>query len=217
MCYISLMKVKIEYVKDMGEYGYKLIRHIVTNPKEIRVGRNIEGLSLKPREVLGLFILSCVVRSISGKNWRPGLEPYKGDGTIVNLESGDKQGYDAAFIEQVYVYFHNRVGELTSSEIVSEIGKQIKKKSEKGGEYTKNRHLLIFLDVTGGLDYQKVKSYLSGINNRFDSYWLFAKSEKIGHEYYVFCLEASVDQPAAYKLVFSDDFRNYKVELLGRL
>lgn len=209
------MRQKLIYVKDMMSYLEKRIQKIVKSPVLIRNGRELDKMiNILPREELGLFLICSVGRFISNQDWRPASDHEERDGIIVRL-SDDRSKLIFA-TEQVYVPRIKEKSPADIDEIVERIGVEIKKKHSKGKMYYENRHLVIFLDIEGLLDYQKVKKIVDGLENGFDSYWLFAPWER-QCSYLVFLLKSSGDQPTAYSVEIMEDFRGVEVKRLGRL
>lgn len=191
----------------------KAIQPIIKNPSSLKVGKQFANIKLRPREILGVFIVCVAIRSISGQNWTLARDPMSGDGVVLCTEPSRK---DQVFLEQVYVPRLKEKAPAGVDEIAKRIEIEIKKKYGKGKAYYENTHLVIFLDIEGLLDYQKVKKFVDGLGNGFDSYWLFAPSDK-QYSYLVFLLKAGRDQPAAYRVEIREDFRGWEVKRLGRL
>ena len=207
------MMVEFLFVRSLEDYLEKAIQPILKNPRSLKVGRPFANIKLRPREILGAFVVCVVIRSISEQNWTFARDPMSGDGVVFCMEPSRK---DQVFLEQVYV---PRVKEKTPAgidEIAKRIEIEIKEKYSKGKAYYENRHLVIFLDIEGLLDYQKVKKVVDGLGNGFDSYWLFAPWDK-QYSYLVFLLKAGRDQPAAYKIQIREDFKGWDIKRLGRL
>ncbi len=208
------MKVEYLFVRSLEDYLEKQIQPILKNPRLLKVGRQYTNIKLRPREVLGSFIICAVVRFISGQNWTLARDPMGGDGVVLCMDPS-RMG-EGAFLEQVYV---PRMKEKTLAgidKIARRIEIEIKKKHDKGKVYSENRNLVIFLDIEGLLDYQKIKSFVDGFDQGFDSYWLFAPSDR-KYSYLVFLLKADRDQPAAYNIQIREDFKGWEVNRLGRL
>lgn len=208
------MKVEYLFVHSLEDYLEKQIQPILKNPHLLKVGRQFINIKLRPREILGAFITCAVIRFISGQNWTLARDPMYGDGVILCMEPSRMT--TGVFLEQVYVPMIREETSVGIDEIISRLEIEIKKKHSKGKAYTKNRNLVIFLDMEGLLDYQKVKKIIDNLENGFDSYWLFAPSDK-QYSYLVFLLKADRDQPTAYNVKIREDFRGWEVKRLGRL
>lgn len=200
-------------VKSLEEYLFGVIRPIIRDPKLLRTGRQFKNIKLRPREILGAFLVCVVARYISNQEWTLARDTEQGDGII--YRKGSDEGY---FLEQVYVYPRAQTA-LGTKQISNEIKLQLHKKFKKGKEYAKNRNLVIFLDVNGKIDHQDFKKYLEKVSDYFDSYWLFARnSEDIENfKYIVFLLKAPKDEQAAYQVTLNADFRGWAVNRLGRI
>lgn len=205
------MKSQIFFVKSLENYLQGIIQRILRNPESLKSGKNFINMRLRPREVLGAFLICAAIKFISQQNWTIAKDVGCGDGMIFCM---DKNRYgDTALLEQVYVRLRPKGFSL--EEITEEINNQIRKKINKGKEYAKDRHLIIFLDVEGEFEPGRVKSFVNEIQERFDSYWLFAPGD--GLDYFVFLLKAEKDKPAAYKVKIHIDFTGWEVEKLGTI
>lgn len=60
------------------------------------------------------------------------------------------------------------------------------------------------------------KKIVDELKDGFDSYWLFAPWDK-QYSYLIFLLKAGMDQPAAYSVEITHDFRGWEVKRLGSL
>lgn len=208
------MKVPYLFVRSLEDCLQKQIQPILKNPRSLRVGKQFTNIKLRPREILGSFVVCIVIRFISKQVWTFARDPMGGDGVILCMDPS--RMFEGVFLEQVYVPRINEKAPATIKEITTRIALEIKKKHNKGKPYSVNRHLVIFLDIEGSLDYQKVKKIVDRIKNGFDSYWLFAPGHK-PYSYLVFLLKASRDQPAAYSLEIKKDFKGWETKRLGRL
>jgi len=209
------MRVEYLFVRSLEDYLEKQIQPILKNPQSLKLGnKRFTNIKLIPREVLGAFIICAVIRFISEQNWTLARDPMVGDGMVLCMDPSRKG--EGAFLEQVYVPRMNEKSPAGIDEIVRRIEIEIKKKHSKGKVYYENRNLVIFLDIKGLLNYQKVKKIIDDLENGFDSYWLFAPYDKL-YSYLVFLLKAGRDQPAAYRVEIREDFRGWEVKRLGRL
>lgn len=213
------MKQEIMYVRSLENYLETQIQPILKNPSYIKNGRPFKNIKLRPREVLGAFLICILIRYLSNQDWTIARDPENGDGVIICMDKN--RLYEGAFLEQVYVPRINNEQQIESSEIINKIQLEIQKKHSKGNDYIKHRHLVIFLDIEGGLDHQKIKSYIQGLEPAFDSYWLFANYERPGDAYsfIVFLIRAEFekDEPAAYSVKIGQDFRSWTINLIGNI
>lgn len=205
------MKSEIFFVKSLADYLEKFIQSIIRNPDSLKSGRRFTNIKLMPREILGAFLICVVVKHISRQDWTLARDIEIGDGMVW---CRDKNRYgDVILLEQVYVRIRPKGSTLI--EIAEKINNQIQRKIDKGKEYAKNRHLIVFLDVEGEFAPGIVQSFISNVHERFDSYWLFAPGE--GLDYSVFLLKSQRDNLTMYKVTINNDFRGWKVEKLGNI
>lgn len=209
---ITEMKSEIFFVKSLESYFEKFIQSIIRNPDSLKSGRKFTNIKLTPRETLGAFLICAVVKFISKQDWTLARDTDYGDGILIQLKKNRRYS-KAISLEQVYVRLRPKV--FSRTDIAESINRELLKKVNKGKEYAKNRHLIIFLDVEGELDVAVIKNYVKNISDRFDSYWLFAPTD--GIDYLVFLLRAKRDQPAIYKVLLSKSFRRWTVEKIGRI
>lgn len=134
-----------------------LLPAIVNHPIDwLDTGREVSDSKLRPREILGLIILSKVVSYRTKYEWRIGTDPDMGDGTIVLVESEQKAS--GIPIEQVYVCARNSDGISLADAALAEL----QKKESKGLQYTADRSLLILFNDTGQMDIDKFCAGLTG-------------------------------------------------------
>lgn len=212
------MKQKIMFVRSLVDYLEKQIQPILKNPSYIKNGRPFTNIKLRPREILGAFLVCILIRHLSNQEWTIARDPEDGDGVIICMDQS--RLHEGAFLEQVYVPRVKKEN-LSTSKIVNKIQLEVQKKHSKGQNYIKNRHLVIFLDVEGSFDHQKIKSYIDNLKPSFDSYWLFANYKKPGEtfNYIMFLLraESEKDEPSAYSVKLGQDFRSWKIERMGKI
>lgn len=202
------MKSEVFFVKSLEDYLEKVIQVILKRPDSLKSGKRFTNIKLTPREILGAFLICVVVKYISRQDWTLARDIQIGDGIIW---CRDKNRYgDVILLEQVYVRIRPKGSNLI--EIAEKIKNQIQRKVDKGKEYAKNRHLIVFLDVEGEFAPGILRSFINNVHERFESYWLFAPGD--GLDYSVFLLKAEKDNPAMYKVTINNDFRGWRVERL---
>jgi hypothetical protein len=186
-----------------------VVRPSLLTPNAMRVGREWKHIKLRPREAVGLFLVFAVGQFLDNENiWSIGSDPESGDGVVICVK-GEKEG-DAVAIEQVYV------PSLVRGEISDLVSKMVEKKSAKGKEYARNRHLVIFCDKSGILDLAKVTIYLES-QELFMSYWVIARVDFPHWNYLIAVPRTSGDPHVAYKVSIADNFSDWDVKVLGNL
>lgn len=202
------MKQKILIVKDLQFALEKIVKPILKTPRALLSNRKYKNIGLSPREFFGLFLICLVGRFISKEDWSISSDPEGYDGVVV-CRSGKREGEGFA-VEQVYVPGFKQ-GDLTELVLSS-----IEDKCSKGKEYGKGRHLIVFCDKNGPLDHQLIKSKIA-TKTEFYSYWIIGKMDKDRWEYLILSPKTVTDPVMAYKITINDDFRSWKINLLGRL
>lgn len=205
------MKSEVFFIKSLEDYLENVIQAILKQPDSLKSGKRFTNIKLTPREILGAFLICVVVKYISKQDWTLARDIQIGDG-IIWCRDKDRYG-DVILLEQVYVRIRPKGSNFI--EIAEKIKNQIQRKIDKGKEYAKNRHLIVFLDVEGEFAPRIVKSFINTVHERFESYWLFAPGD--GLDYSVFLLKAERDNAAVYKVVLDKSFRLWTVEKLGRI
>lgn len=202
------MKEMVLVVKDLGDYLHTVIKPILETPGSLKSARELKNIGLRPRELVGLFLICVVGRHISKQDWTISSDPDRGDGVII---CNDKRREGEGFaVEQVYIPSFSTES-LTEAAISA-----ISEKSSKGKEYGKKRHLVVFCDKHDRLDYTKIKENIAS-NDIFTSYWIVGKYSQKDFVYLVITLKATSDPPRAYAVRISRDFRSWGVEELGRV
>lgn len=120
-------------------------------------GREVLDSKLRPREILGLIVLSVVISHRTKLEWKVGTDHDMGDGTIVLLEDGQKAlGIP---VEQVYVNTWNSEGKTLADAALAEF----RKKEAKGEQYTTDRSLIALVNENGEMNIDK---FCSGVASR---------------------------------------------------
>ncbi len=195
-------------VRDLKEFLHLIVRDILIHPNSLNSGKKFKNIGLTAREVLGLFLVCVVGNYIDRGGWAIASDPDGYDGVIV-CKSGDREG-DAFGTEQVYIP-NFETGDLTDL-----ILDRITKKSSKGKEYGKDRHLIIFCNKLGLINHQKIKKSIMD-NDIFYSYWIIGKCDPSKWIYFVASPKTISDPLMAYKVIIYDNFDGWAVKPLGRL
>lgn len=203
------MRQEVKRVKNLSDYLKIVIQPILKNPIRLRVGRKLKIIGLLPREIVGLFLVCVVGRYIApNEDWTLSSDPDGRDGIII-CQSGPREG-DGFATEQVYIPPH------TSGDLTQRVLSAIARKSSKGKEYGKERHLIIYCDKHGEIDHQKIKKEIAS-NNIFYSYWLIGKKSPDKWIYFVASPKTISDPVMAYEVTINDDFRSWSVKFLGKI
>lgn len=195
-------------VDDLKTFLRTVIKSILINPKSLDSGEKISKIGLNPREVLGLFIICAVGNYLYKADWTVASDPENYDGVVLS-KSGHRAG-EGFSTEQVYV------PDFESGDLTDLVLDRISKKSSKGREYGKNRHLIIFCNKSGLLDYQKIKQSIAD-NEIFNSFWVIAKHSQNKWNYFVATLKTISDPLMAYEVKILDNFDDWEVKSLGKL
>ncbi len=164
--------------------GYKY------NPKNyLSSGREIPHLKIRPRELLGLCIMSHLGNYLTGENWLPATDPWGRDGSIIVERDGIRVGM---VIEQVYVGSHSK-GDLTKNVLQA-----IKKKEDRGKSYTDDVNLVVFVDTHGELEVEMIAKRIQ--NSPFGAIYLFGLADPKDFLYFAAILK-SPSEPLSSVLI----------------
>lgn len=206
--------VGLIFLKDghLKEFFQHIVKRIILNPSEFYKSHRISKLNLMPREIFGLFLVYLLSRKIlKGANihehWNISSDPENRDGLIVCTKGNRKN--QAFAVEQTIVpkFFDGELEDL--------IYKAVKKKESLGHDYGKDRHLILYCDKSGNVDFVKVAKMLAGFGN-FYSYWILAKLEK-AYSYLVLSIKNPYEFEGAYEISFYMDSNYWRSRFLGHL
>lgn len=145
-------------------------------------GREIPHLKIRPRELLGLCIMSYLASHLTGEEWLPATDPWGRDGSV----AVERDGITVAMItEQVYVGSHSR-GDLTENVL-----KAISKKELRGKSYTDDVNLVVFVDRYGELDVKKIAKEIQ--ESPFGAIYLFGLADPKDFLYFAATLKSPTD------------------------
>jgi hypothetical protein len=159
-------------------------------------GRNIPHLKIRPRELLGLCVLSYLGKHLTNETWLPATDPWGKDGAIVT----DRGGLTGLIIEQTYVSAYSK-GDLTT-----EVIKAIRKKENRGKPYAEGINLVIFVDRDGELSLRNVAPLVQ--KSYFGAIYLFGLADPKKFEYYVGIIKSPSEPLGGYRV--SVDHRSGK-------
>lgn len=120
---------------------------------------------------------------------------------VIYCNSGERIG-DAFGTEQTYVFRENC--RWLSSLVI----KRIEEKSGKGKNYGKDRHLVIFIDKQGKLNWKRIMKAVKD-NDIFNSIWLFGKKSKKKWTYFVMLIKTTTDPQGAFEVSIAYDFKSW--------
>lgn len=207
------MKHKITTVKPEGlkEWLKLVIKPILQNYSSVINGRDLPYLKLRPREVLGAFVL-CVVGQFLEQDkrnvWTIASDADTQDGTVI-CDSGPRAG-EGLKLEQVYI------PAIGYRDITNTIINAINKKNSIGKQYGEQRHLIVLCDKSGNVDLIRIRKSIEN-NQSFLSYWLIYRIEPPHWHYMVISLWATSDPPLLYKVSLNSNFDDWEVELIGKI
>jgi hypothetical protein len=202
------MKWPVTMVSNLNFFLEYVLQPIFKDSAKIKTGREIKPLKLRPRELMGNFLVSTVAIELTHLQWTISTDPESGDGSIYCME-GKREG-EGFNTEHVYIPT-SQDRNLTDAVI-----KAINKKISKGVEYGKNRHLVVFVDNHGTFDHQIIKDTLKE-DSTFLSCWVYAKYDPIKWKYIMMTVKSVTDPLAAYEISINDDFKAWNVKVLGRI
>lgn len=205
------MKYEILSVRPslLPQYLKKVVSICLLTKDQMRKGREFKNIGLRPREVVGAFLLFAVGQFLDPDNvWTIGSDPQILDGVICCVD-GPKKG-DYVALEQVYI------PSFEKEDLSLLIKDRIDRKTAKGDDYSNGRHLVIYCDTNADLNLDDVSRYLEK-QDKFYSYWIMARLDKPLWNFLVASPKTSGDPRLAYKVSFSEDFTNWSVEVMGRI
>ena len=201
------MKKKIFLPKSQSKFYREIVLPILlSSKKNMDSGRPIPKVNLLPREVLGVYCVSLVASVITGEEYILASDPDSGDGIVYDM-GRESTGFP---LEQVYVPRGDGKN-LTKSVLDA-----IVKKEESNQHLEFERGLLVFPNMEGKLDWQKIKQHTETLKH-YNSYWIISRNSPTEIRYLVLLLKSEVNTPYAYQIDFNKEYERIKVSKLGNL
>jgi hypothetical protein len=198
------MKYSVKRLKNLKIALQELEPHI-RNGRSLQVQRDFKSIGLRPRELLANWLLCatfCFLRGDEGLAMSG--DPLSGDGAIFNIETGN-----AMLIEQVYI------PSATDGDFDSLALQAFEKKAKLGKPYAENRTLVIFSEVTGSWQPNRLAREIQN-THEFDAVWVVHLDQNAVVEgqyaYFVVALDTSMGNAPVYRVSIGEDFRSWSVD-----
>ena len=138
--------VKIHPLVAFNTYVFHIAKY---DSNWIEQSRKVTDTNMSMREWAGLVIHSLALMNLTKSlNLEIGKDFVDGDGVIVKVIS-DKH-LEGVFVEQTLVTYK------AHTDITEGIAERIKAKSDKGEAYAFNKHLIVWCNIDGDLDIDKI-------------------------------------------------------------
>jgi hypothetical protein len=167
-------------------------------------------LRLRPRELLGLCLMSIQASAVTGVKWAPGTDPMGRDGLIMRVDETEhvKSFRGGLIIEQVFIPAHDK-RDLTRAIIES-----IELKSSRGRAYTDKINLVVLVGKVGDFDVTQILPVSA--KSEFGACYLFAMKEPMPFTYYAATLKAPDDPLEYYSIIFDASNKSASIMPKGR-
>jgi len=180
------------------------------DPNSFATAVEDKRLRLRPRELLGLCLMSIHAGAVTGVKWAPGTDPMGRDGLIMRVDETEhvKNYRSGLIIEQVFIPPHDK-RDLTQAIIES-----IELKSSRGHAYTDKMNLVVLVGKAGDFDVTKLIPVSA--KTEFGACYLFAMKEPMPFNYYAATLKAPDDPMEYYSITFDASNKSASIMPKGR-
>jgi len=197
----SLMKYQVTAVRDLALILKDLELHI-RDPRHLRVGRDFKKMSMRPRELLGNWLLCVVLCSVTGRRWTLSDDPTGGDGAML-----DRDAETGFLTEHVFI---PPPSDGNDTSVEQQIVEAVARKSKKGSEYARGRTLVVFSEAVGRWFPNRVGRAIAG-NHQFEAVWALGLESAEGGQYSYWVTRLEPDHAPAWRVVLSKDFDSWTV------
>lgn len=191
-------------IKDL-KVALKDFEPMVKNPKHLWNGRDIQNLSLRPREAWANWLLCAVLQKLHGARITF-AEDKDGDGLIVDKNTGA-----AMLTEHVSALEIPRGKKLPKGE--QRIIDAMNKKIARGPGYAEGKWLVVFFDGAGKFYRNKIREAIKG-RHRFSAIYCIGllTSGPGGYTYAITEFKDSHgDKSITFKIEINGDFTEWKI------
>lgn len=177
----------------------------VKSGDHLRTGRDLSGIGLRSREILGNWLLCAVANHHAGhERFLFSSDPTGGDGLLHDLDRGSMHA-----TEHVIVMGGHRKSTATSNLILE----AVRKKMGKGGKpYASGKTLVVFIDGGDQIWYPNEVARMLPGDRFFEAVWAIALNAMRGQSYIYGVTRLDVRLPAPCWLVeINSSFSSWSV------
>lgn len=126
---------------------------LLSDPNWIENSKYVSNTGMSAREWAGLVLHALVLSDATGENMQV-AKTYAttGDGAVVTNRG---YGNEAVLVEQTLVTYR------AHSDLETGVAERVKAKSSRGENYSENNHLVVWANITGNIDEEKMASIIS--------------------------------------------------------
>lgn len=196
------LKYKVTAVRDLRAI-LKDLESQVRDPRHLRVGRDYPSMSMRPRELLGNWLLCVILADATGRNWTLSDDPTGGDGAMLDRDTGTGFLTEHVFIPPPRPD--------NKKPVQQQIEEAIAAKAGKGEEYSRGRTLIVFSEAEGNWFPNRVAKSVDGTHG-FDAIWCLGLEgvENGEYIYWITRLEVAAYSPA-WKVRINEDFIDWTI------
>jgi hypothetical protein len=198
------VKYRITALRDLRAV-LKDLESQIREPRFLRVGRDYEGLAMRPRELLGNWLLCAVLTEITGRSWALSDDPTGGDGAI--LDDDRKVG----FLTE-HVFIPPQISTATEP-IDDRIVGSIRAKASKGEPYARGKTLIVFCEAVASWFPDHIGRAVEGIHS-FEAIWALGLEDVEDQRYVYWVTKIEPVNSPAWRVRLSSDFDAWVVEPL---
>ena len=159
---------------------------------------------MRPRELLGNWLLCVVLNEVTGRSWALSGDPTGGDGAI--LDDDRKVGF---LTEHVFVPPPDI---STATEAIDDkIVGAIRAKASKGESYARGMTLVVFCEAVGSWFPDHIGRAVDGFHN-FEAIWALGLEDVHGQHYIYWVTKIEPVNSPAWRVRLSSDFDGWAVE-----
>ena len=200
---------KVLHINNNSDFVQKILFPSISNYKDFKSGRELKPFNLRPRELLGGFLVSLVAEHITGELWKFGNNEEGFDGVIYCASGEQKnEGYQ---LEQVYA--------LAINEDLIEVIQQRIANKINDFKNTTHLHLIVYADSNrqAKLDYKEIAQFLVNKDIPFDSIWIISRKSFENCSFNVAQIYSHTDPIHLYSIIINTNDYSTTVKTIAKL
>lgn len=164
----------------------------LNNPNWIENSRDVTDTKLSSREWAGLVMHAIALEDLTGDHMLVAAEDTGGDGAITRMNGGVGE---AVLVEQTLATH------LKHNDLLTAVEERVTAKSSQGENYAANKHLVVWCNITGEMDEEKLAKVVS--KGRFNIVDIIGFHEK-DKAYFCYIFDRDNDKKPIHRCSISE-------------
>lgn len=184
--------------------GLRELRPILLSPQRLITGRDFKNFKMRPRELLGNWLLAAVLAFDSGNTgWTIVEDPDGRDGWLINPRTKRRRQ-----TEHIYIPAHMQASKTVEELIVQFVAKKV----NRGHGYAAGKALVVFSEASGEWFPNRTRWLLVG-QHSFTDIWVL-HPEHITEKHRTYCVALLTElrgSAPAWRVIIPGTFDDWHV------